>query len=92
MQFPDYERVIYERNPLYEVTCQLNFPSILKITSQQPVEFHEGIRNEYPNLYISRPIDLPIPITPDSNTNVLESLSQMLASETSYTFTSEDLE
>jgi uncharacterized protein (TIGR04255 family) len=90
MQFSDYERVIYERNPLNEVLCQLRFPAILKITSQQPVEFQEKIRNYYPNLGINRPVNLPIPTITSELSNVLESLNQILVSETSYTFTSED--
>jgi len=92
MQFPNYERVIYEHNPLNEVLCELCFPSILTITSKQPVEFHEKVRNQYPSLQINRPIDLPSPINEETNADILESLSQMLASETLYTFTSEDLE
>jgi uncharacterized protein (TIGR04255 family) len=90
MRFPDYERVIYERNPLNEVICQLRFPSILKVTSQQPVEFQEKLRDVYSNLVINRPVEVPIPsISPELKT-VLDSLNQMLASETSYMFTSED--
>jgi len=93
MRFPDYERVIYERNPLNEVLCQLRFPSILKVTSELPVDFQEMIRTDYPNLVINRPINLPLPssLTPEIN-NVLDSLVQMLASETIYSFTSEDFQ
>lgn len=90
MQFPDYERVIYERNPLNEVLCQLRFPSILKVTSQQPVEFQEVIRTDYPILNIKRPVELPVPNQTPELTTILESLEQMLASDTLYTFTSED--
>jgi len=47
MDLPKSERVIYERNPLIEVVCQLRYPPILKVNSQ-PVEFQEAIRDEYP--------------------------------------------
>jgi len=90
MRFPDYERVIYERNPLNEVLCQLRFPSILKVTGELPVDFQEMIRSDYPNLVINRPINLPLPSPTLEITNVLDSLTQMLASETIYSFTSED--
>lgn len=46
--FPDSERVIYERNPLAEVICQVRFPAILKIATELPAEFQERIRSEYP--------------------------------------------
>ncbi len=41
-------RVIYTKNPLFEVTCQLRFPTILKISSQSPVGFQEQVRKEFP--------------------------------------------
>lgn len=90
MQFPDYKRVVYERNPLNEVLCQLRFPSILKVTSQQPVEFQEMIRTDYPILSINRPVELPAHNQAPELSTILESLEQMLASDTLYTFTSED--
>lgn len=48
MPFPDSSRVIYKKNPLVEVVCQLRFPRILKIDSEPPVAFQEKIRREYP--------------------------------------------
>ena len=48
MPFPDSERVIYQRNPLLEVICQLRFPSILRIDSEAPAVFQERVRKEYP--------------------------------------------
>lgn len=48
--FPDSERVVYRRNPLVEVICQLRFPTILKISAEPPVAFQERIREEYPLL------------------------------------------
>lgn len=44
------ERVIYNKNPLVQVVCQLRFPAILRIDSEQPVEFQERIRKQYPIL------------------------------------------
>lgn len=48
MPFPESQRVVYEKNPLDEVICQLRFPTILKIDSQEPAAFQEAIRKEYP--------------------------------------------
>lgn len=61
MPFPDSSRVIYEKNPLSQVICQLRFPTILRIDSQLPVEFQEQIRNEYPILEekVENPLNIP---------------------------------
>ena len=50
MPFPDVERVIYNKNPLDRVICQLRFAPILKIDTEIPAEFQERIRVDYPNL------------------------------------------
>lgn len=41
-------RFLYARPPLVEVICQLRFPTILSIGTQEPVAFQELIRGEYP--------------------------------------------
>ena len=48
MSFPDTPRVIYNKNPLAEVICQLRFPSILLIDAGLPAGFQERIRAMYP--------------------------------------------
>lgn len=50
MGFPETERVIYGRNPLVEVICQLRFPTILKIEAEAPAAFQDAIRRDYPEL------------------------------------------
>src|SRR5260221_12226992 len=47
MSFPNSDRVLYRKNPLDQVICQLRFPDILRVNNQTPVEFQEIIRNEY---------------------------------------------
>lgn len=42
------ERVIYEKNQLVEVICQLRFPTILAIGAKEPVDFQEAVRHEFP--------------------------------------------
>lgn len=49
MHLPESERIIYARNPLIQVACQLRFPPILKISHQEPVEFQDEIRFQYPH-------------------------------------------
>jgi uncharacterized protein (TIGR04255 family) len=50
MPFPKSQRVIYRRNPLEQVICQLKFPIILRIENELPAEFQERIRDRYPIL------------------------------------------
>lgn len=59
MPFPESERVIYRKNPLAEVICQLRFPAILRIETELPSAFQERIRRQYP-IFRSKPsIALP---------------------------------
>jgi uncharacterized protein (TIGR04255 family) len=48
MPFPDSPRVIYKKNPLEQVICQLRFPPILRIDTEVPANFQDAIRQEYP--------------------------------------------
>lgn len=50
MTFPESPRVIYKKNPLVEVICQLRFPTILQVSVQPPAAFQEAIRDRYPIL------------------------------------------
>jgi uncharacterized protein (TIGR04255 family) len=49
MPFPETRRVIYKRNPLDEVICQLRFPPILKIDKELPADFQDRVRRSFPN-------------------------------------------
>ena len=48
MPFPKTERVIYRKNPLTLVICQLRFPAILRIDKETPTDFQEKLRHEFP--------------------------------------------
>lgn len=50
MPFPEVKRVIYNKNPLDRVICQLRFPPILRIDTEIPSIFQERVRADYPNL------------------------------------------
>jgi uncharacterized protein (TIGR04255 family) len=50
MSFPESERVVYNKNPIEQVICQLRFPTLLRINSETPVIFQEKLRREYPLL------------------------------------------
>lgn len=59
MPFPDSQRLVFERNPLAQVICQLRFPPILSIASQEPAEFQERIRADYPLYEAQEAIAVP---------------------------------
>ena len=42
------ERVIYKKNPLIEVIIQYKFPKILALNIDDPVEFQEAIKADFP--------------------------------------------
>ena len=46
--FPHCERIVYERNPLNEVICQVRFPPLLRLQAQTPFEFQEAIQDRFP--------------------------------------------
>lgn len=48
MPFPKRKRVIYEKNPLKLVVCQLRFPVELQIEMGMVADFREQIRSRFP--------------------------------------------
>ena len=88
MPFPASERVVYERNPLEQVICQLRFPSILKIASREPAEFQDWVREKYP-IYQHTPSELNVP---NEVRDVLLKLGADFAGEGKHEFRSENEE
>ncbi|MGB3312707.1 MAG: TIGR04255 family protein [Nodosilinea sp.] len=84
MNLPEFKRVIYKHNPLIEVVCQLRFPPILKISHQEPVEFQDEIRFQYP-LFEATKAQLPSEIS-----KIVQQFGLPLQSDTTYSFKSED--
>lgn len=56
MPIPESERVFFDNNPLARVICQLSFPPILSIASEDPAEFQDEIRGAYPNYHRDKPV------------------------------------
>lgn len=63
MPFPPVERVIYKKNPLISVICQLRFPLDLRIDITMPAEFQQKIRSKFPNA--QEDSDTPNMVVPD---------------------------
>lgn len=81
MNFEKKPRVIYKTNALFEVVCQARFPKILRITKEEPIDFQEKIRAEYPESKLS------VPTVPRGFPNEIH---RMLQSEKTFHFISED--
>lgn len=90
MAFPETPRVIYEKNPLQEVVCQLDFPPILRIGSETPAEYQELIRGDYP-LFEEETLGTELPAgIPAEIAKLLASESLLGPATANYRFTSAD--
>ena len=63
--FPDSKRVIYAKNPLEVVICQVRFPPILRISSEPPADFQEALRKDYPLFREIPPLDIGTGLPPE---------------------------
>jgi len=61
MEFQEYPRVIYAKNPITEVLFQIRMPRLLEIDQQLPVEFQKAIRDEFPILEVRTEQEVVIP-------------------------------
>jgi uncharacterized protein (TIGR04255 family) len=50
LNFPHQPDVRLMRSPLTEVVCQVRFPPILRIGSEEPIAFQERVRRRFPRL------------------------------------------
>ena len=89
MPFPDEPRVIYEKNPLDTVICQLRFPAILKIGADPPVDFQESVRRRYPLFKEKPPLDIAGGLPSEVASLIAKRLPVSMAS-TAYDFTTAD--
>lgn len=46
--FPRSDRVLYDRTPLKSVSCEVRFPALLRIETEPPVAFQDGVRHAFP--------------------------------------------
>lgn len=57
--FSNDNRVIYGKNQLGEVICQLRFPEILTIEANIPAQFQEAIRGDFPHYSVRKEAPAP---------------------------------
>jgi uncharacterized protein (TIGR04255 family) len=90
MLFPESERVIYRKNPLEQVICQLRFPPILRIDAEVPAAFQDKIRNDYPllNQRSETAVQLPKEIIREIPPDVINAF--FASTNRAYDFISED--
>ncbi|WP_169735667.1 TIGR04255 family protein [Microvirgula aerodenitrificans] len=51
MSFPVVDRVIYQKNPLVEVVCQLSVHPQLRVETELPTDFQSHLKEKYPILH-----------------------------------------
>lgn len=91
MPFPKKERIVYEKNPLDEVVCQLRFPPILRIDSEIPVEFQEKIRKDFPKF--TETVELKVELSSEASPPIPPEMLQNFIKgpgNRNYEFLSED--
>lgn len=88
MPFPEVARVVYGKNPLTDVICQLRFPPILKIDSEIPYIFQEKIKDHYP--FYQEKKEVIKQIIPDNPQGKLDQFFTKSSSFRNHEFQSED--
>lgn len=58
LHFPEVEEIPLPRSPIAEVICQIRFPLVLRILTEQPVDFQKIFRSEFPHLEVQHGLAL----------------------------------
>lgn len=61
IKFPSKPDIPLKKAPLMEVVCQVRFPPILRINTEEPSEFQEEIRDRFPKIEIEQGFLLRLP-------------------------------
>src|SRR5262249_52455521 len=65
MIFPTSARIVFQRNPLAEVVCQVTFPRNLELWERAPIELQQALRANYPMLDIEEQVSFQWPSGPE---------------------------
>jgi len=52
--FQNVSRVVYRKNQIVNVICQLRFPTILAISAREPDTFQDAVRQEFPRYQLKK--------------------------------------
>jgi len=74
MLFPESPRVVYKKNSLAEVICQLRFPTILRIGASELADFQDKVRQDYP-LYSLQEPSIEFPQLPKELSSIIQQLN-----------------
>ena len=61
INFPSKPEIHLAKAPVHEVICQVRFPFIFRINKDDPSEFQEEIRKEFPKVEIEQGVLIPFP-------------------------------
>jgi len=87
MPVPDSARVVYEKNPLAEVICQLRYPTIFRIGAEAPVQFQETIKAHFP---IAQQKQIVSQVPPELVSLLPDAVSRNLPVISAFDFTTRD--
>jgi uncharacterized protein (TIGR04255 family) len=98
MPFPAVDRVIYQRNPLVEVICQVRFPAVLRIDVEPPAAFQDVIRHDFPVFTETSGFEAPLALPPAVAKQLPDSIAKQLGAfrmainsgQKAYNFASDD--
>ena len=90
MPFPDSPRVIYEKNPLVEVICAINFPAILRIDSEVPARYQERLKELYPLFSENQASNIKLNVAPEIAQIIGSNQSLSFRGRATYSFVSAD--
>jgi uncharacterized protein (TIGR04255 family) len=62
IKFPPKPDIPLKNSPLIEVICQVRFPPILRINVEEPSEFQEIIRDQFPKIEVEQGFLLRVPL------------------------------
>jgi uncharacterized protein (TIGR04255 family) len=68
----NYKRVIYDKNPLFEVILQVRFPTFLRLLSELPSDFQGKILADYPYYQMQEALEVKMPGGPNMPPSLLE--------------------
>ncbi|HCX32033.1 MAG TPA: hypothetical protein DHU55_20040 [Blastocatellia bacterium] len=89
MPFPEVQRVLYHRNPLNQVVCQLRFSPILKIDAEVPAAFQDKVRGFFCNFAETAEWNVEVQ-SPEAGILPPDLLRQAIQAGKNYEFSSDD--